>query len=539
MSTARSVERPLPQPGDVVAGKYRIDSTIGQGGMGVVLGAVDTSLGRSVAIKLLSPAKATREDAIQRFLREARAAASIQSEHVVRVFEVDTTPTTGPFIVMEHLRGADLAHTLAARGALPIDEAVDWVLQSCEALAEAHGRGIVHRDLKPQNLFLTQRPDGSPCVKVLDFGISKAASDDNQSLTATETVMGTPLYMSPEQVRSLKNVDARSDIWALGSILFELVTCSPIFVAPSATALCAMIAMDPPIPLRAKRPDAPPELEAIILRCLHKDPNGRFRDVAELAAALSPFASERGRAYVERIASVVRAAPAPLASAPPMHAGTTAGTTGGGLAAMRISHAPASSGYPNVPTTQHTWQQTGEAPRRSSVLPALLGVGVGLVVLVGIAGAAGYFFYKKRIEETPTAATTASQANASPGAIATPDVAPPVSATSAPIAAATTSSAKKPVVVTKDAGPSKADEDLEGKKRLHTAFCSHNQFLMSQPNVTDATLHQVVNSQCLPGSGPDGSRCERQNCRQACASLKDQACIQRMNVADQTFPAKY
>jgi serine/threonine-protein kinase len=241
----------------VLCGKYRIESIVGEGGMGIVLGAVDTSLGRPVAIKLLLPQQVAHDGAVPRFLREARAAAAIQSEHVVRVFEVSTLPDGSPFIVMEHLRGADLAHILAQRGALSVEEACDVVLQVCEALAEAHAHGIVHRDLKPQNLFLTQRPDGSPCVKVLDFGISKAADEGAPNLTSTGMVMGTPLYMSPQQVRALKTVDARADIWALGAILFELLTTSSIYQAPSVSALCAMIAMDPPTPLRARRPEAP------------------------------------------------------------------------------------------------------------------------------------------------------------------------------------------------------------------------------------------------------------------------------------------
>ena len=334
----------LPQPGDVLEGKYRVDAIIGRGGMGVVLGAEDTSLGRKVAIKFLAPHKADCSGATARFMREARAAASIQSENVVRVFEIGTLPNGATFIVMEHLVGSDLAQTLQGRGPLPIPEAVDYVLQALEAIGEAHGRGIVHRDLKPQNLFLTHRPDGSPCVKVLDFGISKAIEDEGApNLTSTDMVMGTPLYMSPEQVRSLKSVDLRSDIWALGAILFELVTAAPIFEAATATALCAMIAMDPPIPLRQRRPDAPPELEAVVSRCLHKDPNGRFQDVAALAEALLPFATERGRASALKVSRVVRAG----------------GQQGGYAAAAAGSGVPSPFGTTSQATGRETGQDTG------------------------------------------------------------------------------------------------------------------------------------------------------------------------------------
>jgi hypothetical protein len=425
MNSSRPEGHQLPRAGDVVAGKYQIESVIGTGGMGVVLGAQDTSLGRRVAIKFLAPNKARNEGAAARFVREARAAASIQSEHVVRVFEVGTLPTGASYIVMEHLAGGDLSQILASRGPLPIEEAVDYLLEACEAIGEAHNRGIVHRDLKPQNLFVTRTPDGSSCVKVLDFGISKAVDEEAPNLTATDTVMGTPLYMSPEQVRSLKSVDLRSDIWALGAILFELVTGAPIYEAATATALCAMIAMDPPTPLRAKRPNAPPELEGVILRCLHKDPNGRFADVAALAEALAPFASERGRASATRVTRVVRGGQGAMAGTSPPNAASYAPTgyaptggapsaapsgggalltTGGHVSAYPPGavHAAGYTGYAqqaqqahaNQPSTQQNWgNQTGaigtgtmEARRSGSALFAILGVVAGLFLLTIIGG---------------------------------------------------------------------------------------------------------------------------------------------------------
>ncbi len=473
----------LPKPGDVLEGKYRVDAIIGQGGMGVVLGAEDLSLGRKVAIKFLAPQKADRTGATARFLREARAAASIQSENVVRVFEIGTLPNGATFIVMEHLAGSDLAQTLQGRGPLPIAEAIDYVLQALEAIGEAHGRGIVHRDLKPQNLFLTHKPDGSPCVKVLDFGISKAIDEQGApNLTSTDMVMGTPLYMSPEQVRSLKSVDLRSDIWALGAILFELLTAAPIYEAASATALCAMIAMDPPIPLRNRRPDAPPELEALVLRCLHKDPNGRFQDVAALADALAPFATERGRASALKVARVVRAGgqqggyaaqaagsgvPSPFGTTSQVTGGAGAASTGGsgstggaptsgstgaplpgyphgqglpptvgvggsfppGAVAGAHSGYPGSSpsylpqGYGPPPTTQQTWNSgtatSQDPPRRSSsAVVALLGVMTG-VVLLGVVGGGGLFLYsKKQDADAATAAAAAASASAALVAVA-------------------------------------------------------------------------------------------------------------------------
>ncbi|MBS2013849.1 MAG: protein kinase [Deltaproteobacteria bacterium] len=607
MNSSHGSEPTLPNPGDVVAGKYRIESTIGSGGMGVVLGAQDTSLGRPVAIKFLSPQKARREGSVPRFIREARAAASIQSEHVVRVYEVGELPGGSPFIVMEHLRGADLSQVLASRGPLPIEEAVDYVLQACEAIGEAHALGIVHRDLKPQNLFVAQRPDGGTVVKVLDFGISKAIEEGAPHLTSTDQVMGTPLYMSPEQVRSLKNVDHRSDIWALGSILFELLTASPIFEAPSVTALCAMIAIDPPVPLRARRPSAPPELEGIILRCLHKDPAGRFADVAALAAALVPYASERGRVSATRIARVVHSASGsnptigsatPAASASHAFAvGPTAmvgsGTTSessqrpsftgpggpprisgypppaivGSHASSRVPpsadpHAPPGMQAPYV-TTQSTWQQTGAhtttgdlaatgQPKKSSspVVVALLGVLTGVAVL-GLLTAGAYLVVLKRDRDAQAKAEVDAAAQGAPApATASAPSATAVAAAPSTTAAPTATAGIKKSGSTKDAGPapaspsaapaSKPDEQFEAKKRMHTGFCAHNKMnIQSTPATDTARLQNLKASSCLPGNGPDGSNCERLNCRLVCAKLNDNFCAQQVDNADRTFPAKY
>ena len=580
VNTVRQPDAQLPRPGDVVAGKYRIESVVGTGGMGVVLGAVDVSLGRPVAIKFLSPSKSRKESAIARFHREARAAAALQSEHVARVFEVGTLPNGAPFIVMEHLRGADLSQVLLGRGALTIEEACDYILQACEALGEAHTRGIVHRDLKPQNLFLTQRPDGSPCIKVLDFGISKANDEETQNLTSTDVVMGTPLYMSPEQVRSLKNVDARSDIWALGSILFELLTASPIYEAPSASALCAMIAMDPPTPLRARRPQAPAELEALILRCLHKDPMGRFPDVAALAEALAPFASVRGRESATRISRVVRAGAAvPLGygstpsnpAAPHAMSGgmTTAGdSTRGSLNPTYPSHpsqpVPSVSNYPppmmagapmqhrpSMPhqTTQETWQstQTGQAPPKkgtSAILVALFGVLTG-IVLLALAFGAGWYFLVYREEASTAAKTTPSAAPPATtvAAMTTPTVTTPTTTTTTTTATATaTQTAPRPTptavkdagagpVAQKDAGvnPNQAEEERRAAlARAAANNCRHHDSFLHRPNLTpdDRKKFAEQTRTFTCNKAPhEQARCERNLCLEACGILNDNTCI--------------
>jgi len=282
-------------PGDVIAGKYRIAGLVAVGGMGIIVSAEHLQLGHQVAIKVLLPSEAAGESqAIPRFLREARAAAGIHSDHVVRIYDVDTLPDGLPYMVMELLAGFDLRRIVRTQGPLPVGEAVDCVLQAADAIGQAHALGIVHRDLKPSNLFMTTRSDGRTCVKVLDFGISKASHDQlvDGALTTSRAMIGSPMYMSPEQIRDAKSVDARSDIWSLGVILHELLTGKPAFRGESLPAICAAIAADEPPLVTSVRPDVPAELQAIVDRCLHKDPALRFPNVEELVRALEPFATD-------------------------------------------------------------------------------------------------------------------------------------------------------------------------------------------------------------------------------------------------------
>jgi serine/threonine-protein kinase len=297
----------VPQPGDIVAGKYAIDRLMSPGGMGVVAEARHLELGTRVAIKFLLDEGHENQEIVQRFIREARATSELSGEHVVRVHDVGRLDTGAPYMVMEYLAGHDLKEELRQRGPLPCTEAVDFLLQGCEALAEAHARGIVHRDIKPSNLFLTRRPDGSSLIKVLDFGISKIESgESDHSLTATAEVIGSPQYMSPEQVRSARLVDSRTDIWSLGVLLYELVSDQAPFSAATLSAISAMIVADPPVPLSKYRRDLPRDLEAIVMRCLEKDRDKRFQSVAELARALGPLASAGGRLSAERATRISR-----------------------------------------------------------------------------------------------------------------------------------------------------------------------------------------------------------------------------------------
>jgi serine/threonine-protein kinase len=232
----------LVAPGDVVADKYRIDAVVGRGGMSVVYRATHLHLDQLVAIKVLSANALLMPEHVARLKREARAASKIRTEHVVRIFDIGELASGIPYLVMEHLVGADLAQVLAKRGPLPVSLAVECVMQACEALAEAHAIGIIHRDLKPANLFLTEGVDGSPCVKVLDFGISRMTRRQALTpLTDPGTVLGTPSYMAPEQMEAADTIDTRSDIWAMGAILYELLVGCPPFAGQSLPQLFVKI----------------------------------------------------------------------------------------------------------------------------------------------------------------------------------------------------------------------------------------------------------------------------------------------------------
>jgi serine/threonine-protein kinase len=383
--------------GESISGKYRVERVLGEGGMGVILEATHVQLEERVAIKMLRKELATDAETVKRFLREARAAIKIRSEHVVRVHDVGSLDAGMPYIVMELLEGVDLERLVFEKGAVDPANAVDYVLQACEALAEAHVLGMVHRDLKPANLFLTHRKDGSPCVKVLDFGITKVSSGTADfGITRTQAIFGSPKYMSPEQMRSSREVDARSDIWGLGTILYELLSGRTPFEAETMPTLCALVLGEPPPPLPEHVPHG---LSAVVMRCLRKDPNDRFSDVGAFARALAPFGSAHAGLSATRILGVI-------ASSEPK------------LPAQDQSSRPAAKTPPKIEAesaarfsgeTSSSWGDASTTPPKKKRWAALIAVaGAGVVV----ASLVGYVFATRSPRPAATPKAVVSQAAA-------------------------------------------------------------------------------------------------------------------------------
>jgi serine/threonine-protein kinase len=421
---------PPVREGDILAGKYRVERILGSGGMGVVVAAWHQELEQRVAVKFLLPEIAARTDAAERFRREARAAVKIRSEHVARVVDVGTLDGVAPYMVMEYLDGHDLAQELRTRGVLPVSESVDYILQACEAVAEAHANGIVHRDLKPANLFLTRRSDGTRSVKVLDFGISKStlgASVNDLSLTRTSSLIGSPLYMSPEQMKSAREVDFRADIWALGTILFEMLAGRPPYVADSIPQLCAALLHDSPPPLSDFRKDVPAGLEAILLRCLAKERTQRWTTIAEFAQKVAPFGPADAKIHADRARRVLGSTEISLEEPSLGSAISDSGTlltypnagatVRSGVGAGLPDLGDPAQEVPRTGGTQASWGKTGDTPE-AKLLAKKKRRRIAAILAAGLLGAAAVFTVLNRGRSdgppVPPAAAPAAAA-AAPG----------------------------------------------------------------------------------------------------------------------------
>jgi len=380
--------------GDTIAGKYLVERIIGAGGMGVVIAARHLELDQIVAMKFLLPEIAKLDMAPERFRREAWAVARIRGEHVCRVLDVGTLESGIPFMVMEYLDGCDLATELAQRGTLPVDEAVEYVLQACEALAEAHSAGVVHRDLKPANLFLAHSADGTRGIKVLDFGVSKVLAEAGNaalSLTSTKTLVGSPLYMSPEQLDSAKGVDARTDIWALGVVLYELLTGRTPFGGDSIAQLVSGVLHSDPPSFDAVGIEPLADLEAVIHRAVSKRREDRYANVGELATDLIPFGPPSSLQSAQRSARLLAREPS-MSLPTSLPSGQRVSTPRNAMQSNRTPAKPITPASERAPTprpstpsasTPVSWEQERSVSRRKRVgLIAVLVLGVAVAAVV-------------------------------------------------------------------------------------------------------------------------------------------------------------
>ena len=396
--------------GEIIAGKYRVSRTLGVGGMGVVVAATHIDLYQRVALKFLLPQASAHPELIERFAREARAAAQIQSEHVARVIDVGTLETGAPYMVMEYLEGQDLHQALKDLTRIDVQTAVGYVLHACEAIAEAHVLGIVHRDLKPANLFLAAKPNGTTVVKVLDFGISKSiVISEESALTHASTMVGSPSYMAPEQIKEARSVDARADQWSIGVILYELVSGVKPFQAASMAELIWVILDQPHSPLAAVCAGVPEGLATVIDRCLSKDAAGRFATIAELAQAIAPYGPDWSAASAQRTAHVLGVGLGFSATQAPVARTGLSGTPLPAPGPSRLTPAPTPTPRTDPAVTDAPWSQSqshgtpapraSEPPRRPAPVRALLVAGASMLV----AGAIMAVVVMTQLSETPDA----------------------------------------------------------------------------------------------------------------------------------------
>jgi serine/threonine protein kinase len=465
-------EQDLPStlPGTVIAGKYRLDGMIGRGGMGSVWSTMHLGLGQRVAVKLIAKRYAGSREARQRFDLEAKAVAQLRSRYVVQVFDNGETEDGTPYIVMELLEGESLDHRIERRGPVPLDQALRIIGQVGRALTRAHGLGIVHRDLKPENIFLTRsdEDDGGEIAKVLDFGIAKIkTADTGGSATRTGTVLGTPLFMSPEQARGLKSVDHRTDLYSLGMVTFTMLTGRNAFAGESFGDILVAICTQPLPSLRTHAGFLPPALDAWMQRACAKEPGDRFASIEPMLDALYTAAGMARPRVQGAVAGATNQAS--QVRAPTDRSGSQAGVpathimtqASGGISDERSSaglsgqRSPAASDHQR--TTAAVAVSGADIPKRSLAVPVVL-IGLAALALGGV----GAFVVLGNPREPAQAAAREGGAPTLVNSVSAPTatqsagtVLPPAPKNSADPAKANDSSAAapKPTAVQKPPGP--------------------------------------------------------------------------------------
>ncbi len=446
----------LPEPGTVIDGRYRIDALHAEGGMSIVFRATHLLLERRVAFKVVSESVMGVPGCSERFLREARAATRLKNDHIVQVYDVGVLESGAPYMVMEWLEGGDLAQTLEA-GPLPLETAIEYVLQVCETLAEVHGRGIIHRDLKPSNLFVTTGPDGAPRIKLLDFGVSKIASVGSEvRITQTGTILGSPSYMSPEQMGTAEEADERTDVWGVGIVLYELLVGDVPFAGGSLATILDTIAMQQPPKVSAVRADVPSGVDDVIARCLRSNPAERYPDVASLAADLAPWGPAGSKLRAVGIVALSHAArsrapeiPAPVSAVNPTpppapHDVAPNSTPDETIGPCVQSNANPALEEPDAPTQKMPTPRRSALPFLSAALVlVVLGVGAGVgVSRLGRGGNAAPAPEPEALVSAPHVSLASAVMSAAPTATTATAVAPPpVNATAAAAPAPTVAAA--------------------------------------------------------------------------------------------------
>jgi serine/threonine-protein kinase len=436
--------------GDIVGGKYRVERVVGAGGMGVVVAAVHLELGQRVALKFILPDAMAGRDAVERFFREARAIARLNSEHITRVFDVSRADEENPYMVLELLEGEDLAHLHRSKGPLSVGDAVEYLLQACAGLVDAHAAGIIHRDLKPQNLFVTRRPNGAPLVKLLDFGIAKAvgaAAVGQITLTDSKAVIGSPLYMPPEQMRSARIADVRSDIWSMGVMLYELLGGKLPFDGETVTEICVRVVNEAPTPLLTLRPSLDPKLAETVMRCLEKNPDRRWPNVAQLGAALEPYAKSTllggpVRPWKSLEMTGISSDVGPISSAP--------------VGTQLLAPTPVSVPPLRMAQTDTTWDDHARDTSKPSFAK---GIAVGVAVsLFAIGGAVAILAPRfKTTPPPPVPAVVESVASAPEPPPPPPPPAPAISAEPSKPATGTSPKKRRPAIVAPAPVPASAE----------------------------------------------------------------------------------